>query len=336
VARPVWSGSISFGLVNVPVKAFTAVRDHDIHFNQFEKGTGARIKYEKVSAKTGKEVDTDDIELGYEVTDGRYVTFEKGEIDELRPESTKAVEVSDFVCLADVDPIYYERTYWLAPADDAAAKAYQLLLAAMEDRGRVGIGSVVMRNKQYLAAIRPLDGALAMSTMRFADEVVPRADVDALPARRAKPDAKAMKLATQIVDSLAADWKPEQYEDTYIEELRRIIKRKDQGKEVVIEQAPAQKADVVDLMAALEASVEAAKAGRGKRGGKDLAGALREAADELVEDVEDDADDADDAAPTRSATKRNARSATKPKKKSTKRSTAKKPARAKAPARKSA
>lgn len=287
MARPVWSGSISFGLVNVPVKAYTAVRDHDIHFHQLEKGTGARIKYEKVSAESGREVESDDIELGYEVSDGRYVTFEKGEIDELRPESTRAIEVSDFVCLAEVDPIYYERTYWLGPADDAAAKAYQLLLAAMEDRERVGIGSVVMRNKQYLAAIRPLDGVLAMSTMRFADEVVPRADVDALPKRRSKPDAKAVKLATQIVDSLAADWKPERYEDTYVEELKRIIKRKDQGKEVVVQEAPAQKADVVDLMAALEASVQAAKAGRGKRGGKDLAGALREAADDLVEEDDD-------------------------------------------------
>jgi DNA end-binding protein Ku len=278
MARPVWSGSISFGLVNVPVKAFTAVRNHDVHFNQLEKGTGARIKYEKVSAKTGEEVEADDIELGYEISDGRYVTFEKGEIDDLRPESTKAVEVSDFVCLADVDPIYYERTYWLAPADDAAGKAYQLLLAAMEARERVGIGSVVMRNKQYLAAIRPLDGALAMSTMRFADEVVPRADVDALPKRRAKPDAKALKLATQIVDSLAADWKPEQYEDTYVEELRRIIKRKDEGKEVVIEEAPAQKADVVDLMAALEASVEAAKRGRGKGSARKKPAATRSSA----------------------------------------------------------
>ncbi|HEY9556174.1 MAG TPA: Ku protein [Acidimicrobiales bacterium] len=280
MARSVWTGSISFGLVNVPVKAYTAVRDHDVHFNQLEKGTGARIRYEKVSAKSGKEVEADDIELGYEVSDGRYVTFERSELDELQPESTRAIEVSDFVALAEVDPIYYERTYWLAPADDDAKKAYSLLLAAMEDRERVGIGTVVMRNKQYLTAIRPLDGALAMSTMRFADEVVPRKDIDEIPNRRTKPDAKSLKLATQIVDSLAADWKPEQYEDTYATELKKRIKAKDEGKEVTVEAAPAERAKVVDLMAALEASVDAAKSAKGRKG---VAKAMRKAADDARE-----------------------------------------------------
>lgn len=268
MARSVWTGSISFGLVNVPVKAFTAVRDHDVHFNQLEKGTGARIKYRKVSAKTGDEVDKDDIELGYEVSDGRYVTFDREELDELQPESTRAIEVTDFVALEEVDPIYYERTYWLAPADDQAKKAYQLLLAAMEDRGRVGIGTVVMRNKQYLTAIRPLDGALAMSTMRFADEIVDRKEIDEMPSRRSKPEAKSLKLATQIVDSLAADWKPEQYDDTYTEELRERIKAKGEGKEVVEEEPQPERANVVDLMEALEASVEQARSARGKQRGK--------------------------------------------------------------------
>ncbi|MET0728724.1 MAG: Ku protein [Acidimicrobiales bacterium] len=283
MARSVWTGSISFGLVNVPVKAFTAVRDHDVHFNQLERGTGARIKYEKVSAKTGKEVDKDDIALGYEVSDGRYVTFDRAELDDLQPESTRAIEVSDFVALADVDPIYFERTYWLAPADDAAAKAYQLLLAALEESERVAIGTVVMRNKQYLAAIRPLDGVLAMSTMRFADEVVPRTDIDELPSRRSKPDAKSLKLARQIVDSLTTDWDPAQYEDTYTEQLRERIKAKDEGKEVVEEAAPAERANVVDLMSALEASVQAAKAGKSRQG---VAKALRKAAEEVVEDAD--------------------------------------------------
>src|SRR5688572_12062390 len=261
--RPVWSGSISFGLVNVPVKAFTAVRSHDVHFHQLEKKTGARIRNQKISDKTGKPVDKDDIEMGFEIREGRYITFEKGEIDELRPESTKAVEVSDFVALDDIDPIYYDRTYWLAPADKQSAEPYRLLLAAMEDRQRVGVGSVVMRNKQYLAAIRPLDGALAMSTMRFADEVVPRSDIEGVPSRRTKPEAKALKLATQIVDSLAGDWKPEQYHDTYAEELRKRIGRKDKGKDVVEERAaPEGDAKILDLMEALEQSVSAAK---GKR-----------------------------------------------------------------------
>jgi DNA end-binding protein Ku len=264
MARPVWTGSISFGLVNVPVKAYTAVRDHDVHFHQLEKKSGARIRNRKVSEKTGKEVDSDDIELGFEIRKGRYVTFDPDEVKDLKPESTRAVEVTDFVALEDVDPIYYERTYWLGPADDASKQAYNLLLAAMEERERVGIGTVVMRNKQYLAAVRPLDGALAMSTMRFADEVVPRSDVDGVPSRRSKPAPKALGLATQIIDSLAGDWKPERYHDTFAEEMRKRIKAKDKGKDVVEEAAPKETADVLDLMEALESSVKNAKRTRAK------------------------------------------------------------------------
>jgi DNA end-binding protein Ku len=265
MARPLWTGSISFGLVNVPVKAYTAVRDHDVHFNQLEKKTGARIRNKKVSEKTGREVDSADIEMGFEISKGRYVTFDKDELEELKPESTRAIDVTDFVDLEAVDPIYYERTYWLGPADDDAKEAYGLLLAAMDARSKVAIGTVVMRNKQYLAAIRPLNGALAMSTMRFADEVVPRSEVDGVPRRVAKPEAKALKLATQIVDSLAGDWKPEQYHDTYAEELRTRIGRKDKGKDVV-DEAPAADtgAQILDLMEALEQSVADAK---GRRGG---------------------------------------------------------------------
>src|SRR3954449_5289482 len=218
MARPVWTGSISFGLVNVPVKAYTAVRDHDLHFHQLDKRSGSRIHNRKVAEKTGEEVDDDDIELGFEVASGRYVTFERDELKELRPASTKAIDISDFVALAEIDPIYYERTYWLAPDGDAAKKAYDLLLAVMADRERVGIGSVVMRDKQYLTAVRPLDGVLAMSTMRFADEVVPRQDIEDLP-KTTKPEAKALRMATQIVDGLTSDWDPAAYHDTYTEEL---------------------------------------------------------------------------------------------------------------------
>jgi DNA end-binding protein Ku len=259
MARPVWTGSINFGLVNVPVKAHTAVRDHDIHFNQLEKKSGSRIRNRKVSEKSGKEVDADDIEMGFEIRKGRYVTFDKKELEELRPASTRMIEVSDFVALDEIDPIYYERTYWLAPGDDAAKKAYDILLSAMEERGRVAIGTVVMRNKQYLTAVRPLDGVLAMSTMRFADEIVPRADVDGLPSRRAKPDTRALKMATQLLDSLASDWDPARYHDTYVEELRKRIKARDKGKEIVEKDEPVAEGKVLDLMAALERSVEAAK-----------------------------------------------------------------------------
>ncbi|TML08896.1 MAG: Ku protein, partial [Actinobacteria bacterium] len=183
MARAVWSGSISFGLVSVAVKAYTAVRDHEVRFHQIDKKSGARVRYEKVSEKTHRKLDGEDIEMGFELRKGRYVAFTKEELSDLRPKSTRTVEVSDFVPLEDIDPIYYERTYWLGPDGPGAARAYGLLCAAMEDRQRVGVGSVVMRNKQYLAAIRPLEGVLAMSTLRFADEVVARSEVDGLPAR---------------------------------------------------------------------------------------------------------------------------------------------------------
>src|SRR5687767_10892609 len=253
MARPLWTGSISFGLVNVPVKAYTAVRDHDVHFNQLEKKTGARIRNKKVSEKTGREVDADDIELGFEIRKGRYVTFDKSELEDLKPESTKAIEVTDFVDLEAVDPIYYERTYWLGPADDAAKQAYGLLLAAMEDRQRVAIGTVVMRNKQYLAAIRPLDGALAMSTMRFADEVVPRTEIDEIPSARVEPTDRELRLATQMIDSLSTDWDPARYADTYTDELRELIEAKAKGKDVTVEPDLEPEAKVLDLMEALQA-----------------------------------------------------------------------------------
>ncbi|MCU1371643.1 MAG: Ku protein [Ilumatobacteraceae bacterium] len=264
MARPVWTGSISFGLVSVPVKAYTAARDHTVHFNQLERETGARVRHQNVSEQTGDEVERDDIVLGYEVSGGRYVTFERDELDELRPTSTRAIDVQDFVALADVDPIYYQKTYWLGPDGDAAAEPYALLLAAMEDRERVAIGSVVMRNKQYLAAVRPLDGALAMSTMRFADEVVDRATIDEIPDKADEADPKALKLAVQIVDTLTGDWDPEQYHDTFVEELRRIIEAKAEGETIEVEQGDeGGGAKVLDLMEALKASLDASR-GDGK------------------------------------------------------------------------
>jgi DNA end-binding protein Ku len=257
----VWTGSISFGLVNIPVKAYTAVRDHDVHFHRLDKKSGARVRNRKVSDTSGKEVDDSDVEMGFEIAKGRYVTFSKKDLDELRPASTRAIDVTDFVALDDIDPVYYERTYWLAPDGDAAKKAYPLLLTAMQERQRVGIGTVVMRNKQYLTAIRPLDGALVMSTMRFADEIVPRSTVDGLTKKAGKPEAKALRMATDLIDGLSAEWDPARYHDTYTEELRARIKAKNAGK-TIAEPVEASDAKVVDLMAALEASVKAAK---GKR-----------------------------------------------------------------------
>jgi DNA end-binding protein Ku len=256
--RPIWSGAISFGLVNVPVKAYSAVRDHTVHFHQLQKRTGARIQYQKVSAASGRKVDDEDIEKGYEISKGRYVVVDPEEFDALRPDSTRSIDITDFVELASVDPIYYEHTYWLGTSGDSARRAYRLLLEAMEEVHRVGIGSVVMRNKQYLAAIRPLDGTLAMSTMRFADEIVPHSEIDDIPSARTKASPKELRLAAQVIESLASDWDPRQYHDTYTEEMRQLIDRKAKGKKIEAratqEETPT--AQVIDLMAALEASLE--------------------------------------------------------------------------------
>jgi DNA end-binding protein Ku len=256
MARPVWSGSISFGLVNVPVKAYTAVRDHSIHFHQLDKKTGARVQYKKVSSKSGRTLDADEIEKGYEITKGNYVVVDEDELEELRPRSTKTIEVADFVQLEEIDPIYYEKTYWLAADGEGADRPYRLLLAAMDKAQRVAIGSVVMRNKQYLAAVRPLDGALAMSTMHFADEVVAKSEIDDIPTARTKPTSREIELAGQIIDALTAEWNPSKYHDTYTDELQDLIKAKAKGKDVTVEPEAEQSSNVIDLMEALQASVD--------------------------------------------------------------------------------
>jgi DNA end-binding protein Ku len=258
-----WSGSLCFGLVNVPVKAFTAVHDHDVHFHQLDP-KGNRISYEKRSSKTGQKIDKDEIVLGYELSPGKYVELDPDELADLRPKTNRTLEVNDFVDLADIDPVFYQHTYWLAPADEGATPAYQLLGAAMQAQGKVGIGTVVMRNKQYLAAVRPVGGLLAMSTMRFADEVVAGEDVDGMPTGKS-PDAKHLKLANQIINALATDWDPSRYHDTYTEELRDLIARRAEGETIEVEEAePEQETNVVDLMAALAASVAAARGGGGR------------------------------------------------------------------------
>jgi DNA end-binding protein Ku len=228
-----------------------------VHFHQLDKKSGSRIRYRKVAEETGKEVGKGDIAWGFEVKGGRYVTFDDQELDALRPASTRVIDVSDFVALGDIDPIYYEATYWLVPSGDAARKSYQLLVAAMEDAAQVGIGTVVLRDKQHLVAVRPLDGVLAMSTMRFADEVVERSAIDGMPTR-GKPDPKALKMARQLIEGLSTEWNPHQYRDTYTEALRKRITAKDKGKEVV-ETTEEPAARVLDLMSALQASVDAAK-----------------------------------------------------------------------------
>jgi len=256
MARSIWSGSISFGLVTIPVKTYSAIRGHDVHFHLVAPD-GSRVRNQRVSEKSGKVVEYSKLKKGYETSNGKYAIFDQDELKELAPPSTKTIDIEDFVPLEDIDPIYFERTYHLAPANDAAAHAYALLATVMEERERVAIGKVVMREKQYLAAIRPYGKGLALSTMLFADEVVPQSDISDVPTRRAKVSSRERALAEQIVESLESTWKPERYHDDYEEELRRRIKAKQKGtlETVEAEEAPSG-AKVVDLMEALQASLE--------------------------------------------------------------------------------
>jgi DNA end-binding protein Ku len=267
--RAIWSGSISFGLVNVPVKLYSAVHHQGLSFHQFQEGTNARVRNKRVSEKTGKEVAYEDIVKGYEITKGKYVMVEPEELADFAPRATRTIDIEDFVSLEDIDPIYYDSTYYLAPEkSDGAKKAYGLLLKAMEDQGKVAIGRLVMRTKQYLAAIRPLDGALAVSTMLFHDEVVSVSDIDEIPTGRSAPKVAPaeVKMATQIIESLSRDWDPSRYEDTYRVQVLDFLKKKAAGEEIVVEDEPEEESNVVDLMAALEASLEAAKKGGSKKG----------------------------------------------------------------------
>jgi DNA end-binding protein Ku len=273
-----WSGTISFGLVNVPIKLYPAVREHGIHFHQLDKASGSRIRHQKVSEKTGRPVESTDLELGYELEKGKLVVVDTDELDALHPETTRTIDVSDFVELAEIDPVHYARTYWVAPDGDAAARPYRLLVGAMEESGRAGVGMVVMRNKQYLAAIRARDHALALSTMHFADEVVDRSTIDAIPSGKTKPPAKELDLARQIIDSLATSWRPSGYRDTYTDEVQKLIKRHEKGQDVVIAEPAPSEANITDLTKALQASLDATRKARGHQVGD----AIERAREELT------------------------------------------------------
>ncbi|MFP5327353.1 MAG: Ku protein, partial [Acidimicrobiia bacterium] len=211
MARSIWTGAISFGLVNVPVKLYSATEDKDIHFNQFQKGTGERIRYKRVAESSGDEVDYDDIVKGYEFSKGRFVMVEPEELEAVEPGKSRTIEIEDFVELDDVDPIYFEKTYYLAPQDgNGADKAYALLREAMEKANKVAIGRFVMRTKQYLVALRPQGKLLLLETMFFPDEIRATKELEDL-AKGAKVSDRELKVAEQLIDSLTSDWNPERY-----------------------------------------------------------------------------------------------------------------------------
>jgi DNA end-binding protein Ku len=258
MARAIWSGAISFGLVNIPVKLFSAVSKKTVRFHQIDAESGGRVRQKRVGPD-GEEIPYEQIIKGYEIGPDRYVTLTPEELDSLSPEKTRTIDIEDFVDLDEIDPIYYDHPYYLAP-DTGSAKAYQLLVDAMEDAGKVAIARVVIRSKENLVAIRPRDGVLAMETMLFADEVVPTDSLEEMTTDTAvKTSDRELTMARQLIDSLSSDFEPEKYHDEYRERVLDLIERKAQGETIVIEEPTKEPEQVPDLMAALEASIAGAK-----------------------------------------------------------------------------
>ena len=265
--RAIWSGAISFGLVNIPIKLVTAVSKKNVSFNQLRRDDNARIRYKRVAGDDETPVENDEIVKGYEISPDRYVVIEPEELEGLNPKATRTIEIEDFVDLADIDPIYFDSPYYLVPGD-TAAKPYKLLHTAMTESGKAGIARFVLRSKQYLAVLRPIGDAIAVSTMVYADEVVATEDLEGLPGEDVELSDKERKMAEQLIESLSAEWEPEKYRDTYREQVLDMIERKAEGQEVVTVPDEEESGDVVDLMAALEASLAAAKGDSGEKKAK--------------------------------------------------------------------
>jgi DNA end-binding protein Ku len=278
MARAIWSGTISFGLLHVPVKLYSAVARRDVALRQIRESDGARIRNRRVAEGSDEEVPYEEIVKAFEIAPDRYVPLSKDELTGLAPERTRAIEVQDFVDLDQIDPIYFDSPYYLGPAP-GAEKAYSLLAAAMQRSGKVAIARFVFRNKEHLAALRPSEGILTLTTMRFADEVVPPGELaDVLPAEPPQPAKREVEMAERLIDSLTTEFDPGAYRDEYREQLLALIERKAAGEEVLAAPAPAEPepTGAPDLMSALEQSIAAVKGhDRAKAKGKAKAKAAK-------------------------------------------------------------
>jgi DNA end-binding protein Ku len=263
MARAIWSGAISFGLVNVPVKLYSATSPKTVRFHQLSSKTGVRVRQKRVDPTTGEEVPYEEIVKGYEITPDRYVLISSEELEALDPKATKTIDIEEFVDLAEIDPIYYDHSYYLAPSA-GGPKAYRLLLDAMRESGKVGIGRVVLRTKQQLCALRPTGEVLTLSTMLFGDEVLPPDRLDELDGLdEAEASDRELRMAQQLIESLSSDFDPTRYHDEYRERVLDLIERKASGEEVAVQPQAEEPAAAPDLMAALEASLAAVKADGG-------------------------------------------------------------------------
>jgi DNA end-binding protein Ku len=266
--RSIWSGAISFGLVTVPVKLYSAVDRKTVRFHQLSGTTGHRIAQKRVDPQSGEEVPYEDIVKGYEIAPDRYVIIQPDELEALAPKKTKTIEIEDFVELDQIDPIFYDHPYYLAPGP-GGAKPYRLLLEAMRETGKVAIAKVIIRSKEQLVALRPMGDVLGMATMLFHDEVVDPDRIDDVPTAEDVPtNGRELAIAKQLVESLAGDFQPEKYADTYRGEVLELIERKAQGEEIAVQPAaPDVAAPVPDLMSALKASLDAVRERTGQAEG---------------------------------------------------------------------
>ncbi|MGR6998823.1 non-homologous end joining protein Ku [Yinghuangia aomiensis] len=270
-ARSIWSGVLGLGLVSLPVGLYSATSTHTTHFHQIQRGTSDRVRTQRVNQRTGKQVDYDDIVKGFDLGDGEYVVVEPDELDAIAPGKSELLGVDGFVDADAIAPIFYDRTYYLAPRGEPYKKVYELLRSALRESGRVGVATFVMRGKQYLVALRGGEDVITLETLHWADEVRdPKSELD-LP-RHTKPAANEAKMARQLIDAMAIDWDPGKYSDTYEERVRELIETKAKGGEVVAEEGAPEPTDVVDLMEALRRSVDQAGAGTGGGAGSDRGG----------------------------------------------------------------
>jgi len=260
--RAIWTGSLSFGLVNVPVGLFSATDDKAIHFNQFQAGTPDRIRQKRVNERTGDEVEYADVVKGYDLGGGEYVIVTPEELESVEPGRSRTIEITDFVDLDAIDPIYYKSTYYLGPQGDQAVRPYALLLEAMAQSNKVAVATLVLRTKEHLVTIRPTQSVLALETMYFADEI--RDPMTEIPGMPADVDFSGRELSTakMLIESMVTTWDPSIYEDEYRKRVEGLIDEKRQGKVIVTERPETPATKVVDLMEALQASVEAARSHR--------------------------------------------------------------------------
>lgn len=272
MARKIWTGSINFGLVTIPVGLYSATEDHTIQFHQYQRGTTDRVRYRRINERTGDEVEHGDVVKGREVN-GELITVEPAELEEIAPGRSRTIDIAEFVDLDEIDPIFFQKTYWLAPNSKEHNKPYNLLRQAMDRTNQVGIARVVLRGKEYLTAVRADENVLALNTLFFADEIRSPSQVVGEETTSAEASDKELQMAENVIDSMSGEWQPEEFEDTYTARVEQLLNDKSEGRTPTKEQAPPNPTDVIDLTDVLQRSVQESRRGRGSGSGRKRHGA---------------------------------------------------------------